>query len=608
MNLICGLWRRGGAAEGLADMLRALPPAPDAADREWTDGTVALGCRHRRGPARPAAPPLAETERGLAAGDAQRGLAAVASARLDDRGELREALGLPRAAEAELSDGELILRAWRRWGRACPEHLLGDFAFAVWDARREALFCARDHIGAKPFYYAAVPGGFAFASEVGAVLAAPGVDSRFDEATLSIWLAPAPHLDYRFDGRTFYRPVRKLLPGHALTVDRGGARVERWWRPEEAPAAGASRRGRSDGECAEAFLALYARAVRDCLRGPGPIGAHLSGGLDSSGIAVLAARELRRQGRPPPRLFSWHPPPGGRGGAREYRLIDSVSRQEGIAPIWCPPSGRDAVAFLRRDVTLGQKTMAAMPEAAVQRRAEELGVGAILSGWGGDDAASFNGRGFYEQLLLSGRLLRLWREVGARSRHPLAHILAYVALRLVHPRAARFAKEFRRAGRWPRLSPEPAMRYTGVRATQLALLLRGHIGQRAEGWAEAGWRRGVEYRYPLLDRRLLRFALGLPADMYRRGPWSRWIVRHALRSVLPDEVLWNRKKEEPVCGEARHRAILEAVPEIRRMLRSRSAPPGRSRYLDLDRLMEALDRAGSARAPVPVRRLRFLDF
>ena len=597
MTLICGVWRCGGPADGLADLLAALPTQTWAADRKWTDGTAALGCRQRADADSSGIPPLA---------DAETGLAVTATARLDGRGELCDALGIPRAQEAGLSDGELILRAYRRWGSACPERLFGDFAFAVWDARRETLFCARDHTGAKPFYYARTPAGIAFASEVGAVLAAPGVDSGFEESEVAVWLAPPTHLDYRFDERTFYRAVRKLLPGHALTANRDGARTQRWWRPEEAPAVAPA----SDAECAEGFLSLCGEAVRDCLRAPRVIGmgAHLSGGLDSSGVAVLAARELRAQGRPPPRLFSWLPPPGDRRDALEYRLIESVCRQEDIDPIWCPPTGNDVVAFLRNDVTLGQKTMAVMQEAVVQRRAAELGVGVILSGWGGDDAASFNGCGLYEQLLLSGRLVRLWREVGARSRHPLAHILAFVGLRLVLPRGARFVKEFRRTGRWPRLRPEPAVRYKSVRATQLALLRRGHIAQRAEGWAEAGARRGVEYRYPLLDRRLLRFALGLPPDMYRRGPWSRWIMRHALRSVLPGEVLWNRRKEEPVGNEARHRAVLEAIPEIRRLLQSRSAPPGRSGYLDLDQLMDSLDRAGAPGVPIPVRWLRFLDF
>ena len=602
MTMICGLWRRCGAAEGLAVMLDALPEPPRAADREWTDGTMALGCRERAQADQSGRPPLS---------DAESGLAVTASVRLDNRSELCDALGLPRAAEADFSDSELILRAYRRWGPACPEHLLGDYAFAVWDVRRETLFCVRDHIGGKPFYFARTPRGFAFASEIGSVLAAPEVDSRLDETTVALWLSPPTHLDHSSDERTFYRAVRRLLPGHSLTVDRDGVRVERWWRPEDAPSVAFA----SDDECAEAFLALYVQAVRDCLRAPDPIGAHLSGGLDSSGVAVLAARELRRQGRPPPQVFSWHPPPGDASGdfqhASEYGRIEAVCRREDLAPIWWRASLEDAVAFLRSDPTLGQVTGSLFLEGVVQRRAAGLGVGVILSGWGGDDAASFNGRGFYEQLLLSGRLIRLWREVSARSAHPLAHILVHVALRLVYPRASYLARNIRRTGQWPRLLPPfhfAPTRDTSVRATQLGLLLARHIGQRAEGWAEAGARLGVEYRYPLLDRRLLRFALGLPPEMYRRGPWSRWIMRHALRTVLPDEVLWNRRKEEAAVGEARHRAMLEALPEIRRMLASRSAPPGRSRYLDLGRLTESLDRTRFPRRPIPVGLLRFLDF
>lgn len=599
ITLICGLRRQRGEAAGLADLFAALPRTSGAADREWSDGRVALGCRHRGSADISRWPPLADQESGLAV---------TASARLDGREELCDALAIPRAGEPDLSDGELVLRAWRRWGRACPQHLLGDFAFAVWDARRGSLFCARDHIGAKPFYYAATPSGFAFASEIAAVLAAPEVDSSFDEATVTQWLSPLSFRNHPATERTFYRAVRRLLPGHSLTVDRSGVRVERWWRPEEAPAVAPA----SDDECAEAFLALYARAVRDCLRAPDPIGTHLSGGLDSSGVAVLAARELRRQGRPPPHLFSWQPPPAANRDAFEYKLIDSVCRQEEMVPIWCPLSAKEVVAFFRNDVTLGQTVTTVMREAVVRRSAEERGVKVILSGWGGDEAASFNGRGYYPELLLQGRLVRLWREVSARSRHPLAHILVRVALPLVfRPAAALLRRPALPSPSWPDWAAQIwtlGMRSTSVRRVQLDLLLQGSIGERAEGWAEAGWRCGVEYRYPLLDRRLLRFALGLPPDLYRRGPWSRWIMRHALRSVLPGEVLWHRRKDEPVAIEARNRAVVEATPEIRRLLASRSAPSARSSYLDMDGLMESLESREFPDSIAPARALRFLDF
>ena len=135
------------------------------------------------------------------------------------------------------------------------------------------------------------------------------------------------------------------------------------------------------------------------------------GGLDSSSTAVLAARELHRQGGPPPPGFAWPqaPPterPRNRDESIEYGLIESVCRQEGIAVAWCPPSSGDWLASFRWDVTLGQAPGGVAPELAVQRRAAELGVRVLLSGWGGDEVVSFHGRGYHEELLLRGRLVR----------------------------------------------------------------------------------------------------------------------------------------------------------------------------------------------------------
>ena len=105
----------------------------------------------------------------------------AADARLDDRDGLCDALGVA----GTLADAELILRAWLRWGRDCPRHLLGDYAFALWDMRHRTLFCARDHVGARPFYYALPGEGIVFASAVEAVLAVPGVSHGLEEAVVA---------------------------------------------------------------------------------------------------------------------------------------------------------------------------------------------------------------------------------------------------------------------------------------------------------------------------------------------------------------------------------------------------------------------------------------
>ena len=314
-------------------------------------------------------------------------------------------------------------------------------------------------------------------------------------------------------------------------------------------------------------------AVQDRLREARSVGVHLSGGLDSSSIAVLAARELRGRGRPAPPALAWHPPLGPREAeeAAEYDRIEAVCRQEGLQVFYCSPEARDVVAFLRRDGTRVADDGTLVHEAVVQRTATEQGVQVLLSGWGGDEGISFNGRGYYPLLLRSGRMARLWRELSERSRRPFVALVAEAALPLVFPGAKRMARRLLRKG-WPfrkngtfihpgfarrvRLLPVEGSRpRAGVRAMQIHLLQHGHLSRRMEGWAASGACHGIEYRYPLLDRRVLELALGLPPEQYRRGRWSRWLMRRALDPVLPTEVCWNTEKRDPARFQSAPRAL-----------------------------------------------------
>ena len=147
---------------------------------------------------------------------------------------------------------------------------------------------------------------------------------------------------------------------------------------------------------------------------------------------------------------------------------------------------------------------------------------------------------------------------------------------------------------------------------QLHLLQRGgHLGARIDGWAASGARRGIEYRYPLLDRRVLEFAVGLPPEQFRRGRWDRWLMRHAVSRIVPPGVCWNEDKRDPVRSAANRDPLREARSVVRELLVARSAPPSRSVYVDLPRLMailEAENSPGEVRRGVVTRALQFLDF
>ena len=603
---ICGVL---GAGKQSLEVARNALAGRGSTCVEWAQGNVAFAGRHDDGES-----PLCI--------DRDAGLVAVADARIDDRDALCDTLGVPRTQRARIADVELILRAFAKWGRDCPRHLLGDYAFCVWSTTKRALFCARDHIGARPFHYAAENGRFVFASAVEAVLAAPGVPDTLDETMI------ATHLGSTMvsDARTCFQAVRKLPPGHALTVEAGRPesrigtpRLERHWFPEHAPRAPRA----SDDAYAERCLELYQRSVRDRLRG-GPIGVHVSGGLDSSSVAVLAARELRSQGRPPPPAFTWLPDLGGEppqpAHAQEYALVDAVCAQEGLPTCHGALTPENVLDLLRLDGALSN-VLVHVNEEVVQRHARGRGVRVLLSGWGGDECVSFSGRGYWPQLLLRGR----WRKLAAECRAqdaPAWRFLGGLGLELLHPSLPLWLRWLRKGGRNParrwlahpgfarRTKPLAASsrRAIGVRSTQLGLLRAGHLAQRMEGWAASGAPRGIEYRYPLLDRRLLEFVLGLPPEQFVRGKERRWLMRNALRSVLPPEVCWHRSKLDPARCEAMVDAFCAALPAIR--ARFAAWTPRRAGYVDMRVLGKCLADPAEFRArPGPViRALNFLDF
>jgi asparagine synthase (glutamine-hydrolysing) len=186
------------------------------------------------------------------------------------------------------SDTETIVHAYEDRGARCVEALNGDFAFGLWDARRERLVLARDRMGVRPVYYTVQNGVLAFASEVKALLRFPGVQARLDPVALdqcfTFWFPLAP--------RTPWAGIHELPPGHVLVAEHGRIALERYWQLDY-PAADGSDRGpaldrRGEDEIAEELEALLTDAVRIRLRADVPVGAYLSGGLDSSATTALA--------------------------------------------------------------------------------------------------------------------------------------------------------------------------------------------------------------------------------------------------------------------------------------------------------------------------------
>ena len=191
-----------------------------------------IGLIYHRG----AATPSLHAPGGQSASGAGGALELVADARLDNRADILAALGLAGPEGALLTDAALILAAYERWGENCPAHLLGDFAFALWDARRHRIFCARDHAGIRQLSYYSDARLFACASAPWQLLDVPGVPAEPDQLTLARWLLdrfPDPDV-------TLYRGIRRLPAAHVLIASDSGVELRRYW--DAADAAPVSRR------------------------------------------------------------------------------------------------------------------------------------------------------------------------------------------------------------------------------------------------------------------------------------------------------------------------------------------------------------------------------
>ena len=503
----------------------------------------------------------------------------LADARIDARDELLAELGSSDFRPPP-SDPELILAAWRKWGEGCPQHLLGDYAFVVFDRSSGQMFCARDHVGARPLFYAEGAGWIACASDPAILLALPGVDDRLDDDVVLTRLLARRYVPFE---RTWHRGIRNLPCGHAMMAGPAPLRTWRYWKPGP--------RGRirlpSAEDYARHLRALVEAAVEDRLRDSRRIGLHLSGGLDSTAIAAIAVPRLRECGAAEPVGFSWHRRDAKAAPEAEPAWSESVKRALDIDLHAVLPEADVLHDLLRRDVTRHPDPRNLLNELPVQLAAKRLGVDVILSGWGGDQGASFEGRGYRMELLAKGRLIRLWRDLDSGSLIGKVRQLGLVARALA-------GETFRRAEEPPKGYPSAALRRSAqflpqrtvrkssVTRTMTDLFDLGAIQSRLNTWAASGVRHGIEYRYPLLDRRVLEFVYSIPTDMFIRKGQARWLMREAMDDLLPETVKRHAGKVELLRVGDLAAALRPALDRLHAELRESPDGIERTDYLDMD--------------------------
>jgi asparagine synthase (glutamine-hydrolysing) len=531
---IAGIFDRNGAPAD-RELLRAFAHflsfcGPDGRD-VWSSGPVGFGHALLRATRES----LGEREIPCLDGN----LWITADARIDCRDELKAEL---EQAEQKIhglaTDPELILHAYAAWREECVQHLRGDFAFAIWDARRRTLFCARDHFGIKPFYYAEIGGQFLFSNLLNCVRMHPDVSEDLNDAAIADFLLFGLNCD---KATTSFRDIQRLPPAHTLSVTSSGMKIARYW---SAPADGRIRY-RHPREYVEHFQILFQDAVADRLR-TDRAGILLSGGLDSACVAAMA-RELSSQ-------------PPGAADLRAYSVIyDSPGADNdgtyarksaeflGI-PIRCLPMDHLQPFERWDDPELGFPEPVEDPFSSGlhdQFRAVAADSRVALSGEGADNLMHFQMLPYLRDLLRNREWRRifadlpsyvrarpsLWR--GAKRR--VKGFFGKAAPSPVFPHwiAPDLVKRFDLEARWKEWSKLPGPLLHPILPKAHASLELPQWSHMFEHASPGITRCPVEVRYPFLDLRIVNYLLAVPPF-----PWAfeKIILREAMFGRLPEEI------------------------------------------------------------------------
>jgi asparagine synthase (glutamine-hydrolysing) len=466
------------------------------------------------------------------------------------------------------SDTETIVHAYEQWGDACVDRLRGMFAFAIWDAPRRRLLLARDRLGIKPLYWTVVAGRLLFASEIKGILESGLVRAEANESALPELLSTR----YLSGTETLFKGIHRLLPGHTLVFENGAVAVREYW---DVPAGRHVEEvaGLSDREAVGRFRELLEDAVRTRLMADVPLGMFLSGGLDSSAIAALMARMIDRPLQTFSVAFSDR-------AFSELEYARQVSRVIGADAHEIVIDDGDFFGALPRLIWHEDEPIAhpsSVPLYFVSALAREH-VKVVLTGEGSDELLA--GYGKYPRALVN------WRAAGAYGLAP-APLRAWIADRVVPNLPKRLARYASRSFLAMPRTPE-AMFFDNFAAMGLkrqhALLSRavaaGATFENAYGPSRAyfdapngrstvldrllytdlktylvellmkqdqmSMAASIESRVPFLDHHLVEFAAALPPRMKLRGFTTKWILREAVRSILPREILTRRKMGFPV--------------------------------------------------------------
>jgi asparagine synthase (glutamine-hydrolysing) len=516
--------------------------------------------------------------------DHNRKLAITADAIIDNRGELFEKLQVEKSLRKTMSDSELILLSYFKWEEESPKHLVGEYAFMIWDEKKQKLFGARDFSGARTFYYYFDHQHFAFCTTIQPLLSLPYIDKELNENWIAEYLA-FPGMNDTIDTTiTPYTRIQQLSPSNSITIEAGKKKITRYCKLSNINPLHL----KSNQEYEEAFRDVFQIAVDSRIRTHKNVGAHLSGGLDSGSVVSFAARSLEKENKglqtfsyiPPNDFVDWTP---RSVIANEKPLIESTVKFvgnindhyldfPGISPL-------SEVSDLIELMEMPYKFFAnSIWIKGIFEQASQQGVGVLLNGGRGNLSISWGpALNYYAILLRKFRWIRLFNELNQYSKNvggnrlrriPSLSRMAFPSINKVLPteeeyqfpmlinmelaKRSRVFEKFKDHGidvnepSYERdIYKERKKHFDEVYTWNTTGTVNTKLSLRYSLWK----------RDPTNDIRVIRFCLAVPEEQFVQNGLGRALIRRSTKNYLPDDIRLNQRTRGIQGADCIHRML-----------------------------------------------------
>ncbi len=571
MSAITGIFYRDGQhlnPEIIEKMNNTLSHRGPDRSNIWCKGSVALG--HQMSYTTPES-----LQERLPFYDAESGMVITADARIDNRDELSEILGIKDTIDN--SDSYYILKAYQKWGEKCPEKLLGDFAFVIWDNEKEILFCARDHIGVKPFYYYVSDNKFYFSTEIKALLFDSKIPEELNKKKLAFFLMV---IDDKKS--TFYKDISKLTAAHSITVYKNRIEFRKYWKLDPQSRIRMS----SNEEYFNAFNEIFTESINCRLRSAFPLGFELSGGLDSSSVVCISKKIIKKGEL---NTFSYIFKDFKESNESEYiqKIIDMGGIKSHL--IYA-----DEISPLENveDILWAMDEPYNYPSMSViwnlLKKEHENNIRIILTGLDGDTVIS-KGQYYFRQLAVTMQWRKLYTEIRDSSNNfnkdkvifdqsKSAYIktsfnkgffnilIKQVLFPLIPDSLKRTLNVYKKKDNVRRMPDIYLLNERFIEKSESIKYLNKYLKESKQAKSPKKYHYylinkrphqsileiidsmsgafSIEQRHPFYDKRLIEFCYALPNEMKFQFGWDRYILRMSMEGILPHEIQWRFFKQD----------------------------------------------------------------